>query len=311
MKIRPMDTAAPAAFVLMWSSAFIAGIVGVGAAPPFLVLFARFGLAAVALTLYAMAVGARWPRGAQLAHAVVAGLLMQVVQFAAFYTAMAEHVSAAVISLVQGLNPVVIALFAGRVLGETVTVRQWLGFGIGGIGVGLAVMDQSAFSVAGVLLCLVGLLGLSLGTVYQKRFTPTIDSRSSTAIHVLASAPVAGLMALVGNDFHVADWGRFGGALVWMVLINSMGAFLLLNAMLRRWDTTRVGKLFFVTPAVTAIMAWLLIDQPLRPLTIAGLAVGVVGMVLASRRTRASARAAAAGETTDGADRRAEPVAAR
>ncbi|WP_024801539.1 DMT family transporter [Nocardia sp. BMG51109] len=284
MKTRLRDTVAPAAFIVMWSSAFIAGIVGVGAAPPFLVLFVRFGLAGVALTLYAVVVRARWPRGAQLVHATVAGLLMQAVQFGAFYTAMAEHVSAAVISLVQGLNPVVIALFAGRVLGENVTVRQWLGFGLGGIGVGLAVVDQSAFSLAGLVLCLVGLLGLSLGTVYQKRFTPTIDTRSSTAVHALASAPVAGLLALVGNDFHIADPARFAGAMVWIVVVNSMGAFLLLNAMLRRWDTTRVGRLFFATPAVTALMAWLLIDQPLRPLTIAGLGIGVVGMVLAARR---------------------------
>ncbi|WP_280272229.1 DMT family transporter [Nocardia wallacei] len=284
MQNRLMDTAAPAAFVVMWSSAFIAGIIGVGAAPPFLVLFVRFGAAAVALALYARFVGARWPRGRQLGHAIVAGLLMQLIQFGAFYTAMADHVSAAVISLVQGLNPVVIALFAGRVLGETVTARQWLGFGIGGVGVALAVADQSAFSLAGLLLCVGGLLGLSLGTVYQKRFTPTIDSRSSTAVHVLASVPVAGLIAVLHNDFHINDPGRFAGAMVWMVLINSMGAFLLLNAMLRRWDTTRVGKLFFATPAVTAVMAWLLIGQPLRPLTIAGLAVGVLGMVLASRR---------------------------
>ncbi|MBB5913942.1 drug/metabolite transporter (DMT)-like permease [Nocardia transvalensis] len=300
-----MDTVAPTAFVLMWSSAFIVGIVGVGAAPPFLVLFARFGLAGVALTLYALAVGARWPRGAQLGHAIVAGLLMQLVQFSAFYTAMADHVSAAVISLVQGLNPVVIALFAGRVLGEKVSVRQWLGFGIGGVGVGLAVADQSAFSLAGVLLCVVGLLGLSLGTVYQKRFTPAIDSRSSTAVHVLASAPIVGLLAVVHKDFHVSDPASLAIVLVWMVLINSMGAFLLLNAMLRRWDTTRVGKLFFATPAVTALMAWLIIGQSLRPLTIAGLAVGVLGMILASRRTRGDHRdddralelAASSGET--------------
>ncbi len=298
MQNRLMDTAAPAAFVVMWSSAFIAGIIGVGAAPPFLVLFVRFAAAAVALALYARFVSARWPRGAQWGHAIVAGLLMQLIQFGAFYTAMAEHVSAAVISLVQGLNPVVIALFAGRVLGETVTPRQWLGFGIGGVGVGLAVADQSAFSLAGLLLCVGGLLGLSLGTVYQKRFTPDIDSRSSTAVHVLASAPVAGLIALTHNDFHVADPGRFAGAMVWMVLINSMGAFLLLNAMLRRWDTTRVGRLFFATPAVTAVMAWLLIAQPLRPLTIAGLGVGVLGMVLASRRAgRKDSRGAAENDT--------------
>ncbi|MQY27156.1 DMT family transporter [Nocardia aurantia] len=285
MHTRALTVAAPTAFVLMWSSAFIAGVVGVGAAPPMLLLFGRFGLAGLALAAYAVVAHAEWPRGRQLAHAIVAGLLMQIVQFGAFYTAMAEHVSAAVVSLVQGLNPVVIALFAGRVLGERVSRRQWLGFAVGGVGVALAVADQSALSMAGLLLCVVGLLGLSLGTVYQKRFTPEIDSRSATAVHALASAPVAGLLALAHHDFHVADPARFAGALAWMVLVNAMGAFLLLNAMLRRWDTTRVGRLFFATPAVTALLAWLVVGQPLHPLTVAGLAVGVVGLVLAARRT--------------------------
>ncbi|MGV9674265.1 DMT family transporter [Nocardia sp. NPDC003482] len=287
MHARMLDVVAPTAFVLMWSSAFIAGIIGVGAAPPLLVLLVRFTLAAIALTLYALAVRARWPRGAELGHVIVAGLLMQFVQFAAFYTAMAEHVSAAVISLVQGLNPVVIAVFAGRVLGETVTPRQWLGFGVGGVGVGLAVADQSRLSVSGLVLCVVGLLGLSVATVYQKRFTPAVDSRSATALHVAVSAPVVGLLALAHNDIRVYDAGKLAESLVWMVLVNSMGAFLLLNALLRRWDTTRVGKLFFATPAVTAVLAWVIIDQPLRPLTVAGLAVGVLGMVLAAQRARA------------------------
>ncbi|MFF0489020.1 DMT family transporter [Nocardia sp. NPDC004068] len=287
MHARMLDVVAPTAFVLMWSSAFIAGIIGVGAAPPLLVLLVRFTLAAIALTLYALAVRARWPRGAELGHVIVAGLLMQLVQFAAFYTAMAEHVSAAVISLVQGLNPVVIAVFAGRVLGETVTPRQWLGFGVGGVGVGLAVADQSRLSVSGLVLCVVGLLGLSVATVYQKRFTPAVDSRAATALHVAVSAPVVGLLAVAHNDIRVYDTGKLAESLVWMVLVNSMGAFLLLNALLRRWDTTRVGKLFFATPAVTAVLAWLIIDQPLRPLTVAGLAVGVLGMVLAAQRARA------------------------
>ncbi|AHH22279.1 EamA-like transporter protein [Nocardia nova SH22a] len=298
MRNRVLEAAAPVAFVVMWSSAFIAGIIGVGAAPPMLVLFARFALAGLALTLYAVAVRAKWPRGRELFHVVVAGLLMQMVQFGAFYTAMSDHVSAAVISLVQGLNPVVIALFAGTVLGETVTPRQWAGFGIGGVGVGLAVVDQSHFSATGLVLCVVGLLGLSLGTVYQKRLVPDVDSRTNTAVHVLASAPVAGLFALAQGDNHITDPLRFTGSLIWMVLINAVACFLLLNAMLRRWDATRVGRLFFATPAVTAVMAWLLIAQPLRPLTIAGLGVGVLGMVLAARggATAAARRSGRDGE---------------
>jgi drug/metabolite transporter (DMT)-like permease len=270
-------------FVVLWSSAFIAGVVGVGAAPPMMVLFARFGIAGVLLVLYAKLIGAEWPHRGELKHVVIAGLLMQIVQFGAFYTAMSLHVSAAIIALVQGLNPVVIALLAGFV-GETVTARQWFGFGIGGVGVTLAVLDQSRLSLIGLLLCAVGLLGLSVGTIYQKRFVPRVDSRAATAIHVLASAPVAGVLAWASGQLQVWEPARFAAALTWMVLVNSMVAFLLLNAMLRRWEATRVGKLFFATPAVTAILAWLFVDQPLRPLVAVGLGVGLIGMVFAARR---------------------------
>ncbi|MFF0634112.1 DMT family transporter [Nocardia sp. NPDC004151] len=287
MENRLLDVAGPPALILMWSSAFIAGIIGVGAAPPMLVLFARFGIAGALLIVFALLTRAVWPRGRVLAHTLVAGLLMQMVQFGAFYTAMHEHVTAAVISLVQGLSPVVIAVFAGA-LGESVSARQWLGFGVGGLGVGLAVTDQSSFSLPGLLLCVVGLLGLSLGTVYQKRFTPEIDPRTGTALHIAVSAPFAGAMAWAGGDFHIAGPARFAGSMVWMVLVNSIGAFLLLNTMLQRWDTTRVSRFFFAIPAVTAVMAWLVIGQPLRPLTIAGLAVGLLGLVLASRRAAAA-----------------------
>ncbi|WP_245673103.1 DMT family transporter [Nocardia lijiangensis] len=282
-----MLLAAQPLFVLMWSSAFIAGIIGVGAAPPLFVLFVRYVVAGLLLSLYARAVGAVWPRGTQLRHVVIAGLLMQIVQFGAFYTAMSEHVPAAVIALVQGLNPVVIALCSG-LIGETVSAGQWFGFGIGGVGVAMAVIDQSHFSLVGLILCVVGLLGLSIGTIYQKRFVPQVDSRAATAVHAVASAPVAGLLAVACGQLAVSDPARFAGSLTWMVLVNSMAAFLLLNAMLRRWDATRVGRLFFATPAVTALLAWVLIGEPLRPLTLAGLAIGLIGLVFASRRPAAA-----------------------
>ncbi|MFC9893374.1 DMT family transporter [Nocardia sp. NPDC127579] len=278
-------------FVLMWSSAFIAGIIGVGAAPPMLVLLGRYVIGGALLAGYAWAVRATWPRGQTLRHVVIAGLLMQIVQFGAFYTAMSHQVSGAVIALIQGLNPVLIAVFAGF-LGETVTARQWAGFGIGGVGVAAAVVDQSNFSVAGLLLCLLGLFGLSMGTVYQKRFAPQVDSRASTAVHALASAPIAAVLVLATQQWQIRDLPHFAAALTWIVLVNSVAAFLLLNAMLRRWDATRVGRLFFATPAVTALLAWLLVDQPLRPLTIAGLGVGVLGLVLASARPQSAGRPA-------------------
>ncbi|MBB6348788.1 drug/metabolite transporter (DMT)-like permease [Nonomuraea muscovyensis] len=274
----------PPLFVVMWSSAFVAGVIGVGAAPPLLLTFARFAFAGVLLTGIALAARSSWPRGRRLAHVAVAGVLVQAVQFGAFYTALGMHVPAAVLALVQGLNPVVVALVAGRALGERLTPRQWLGFALGAAGVGLAVADRLSFSSAGIALAVVGLLALSLGTVYQKRFAGDMDVRSGTAVQFLVSAPLVGLASLLLETPRVTDGAAFAGAVGWLVLVNSIGAFLLLNTMLRDAPASRVSTLFFLTPAVTAVMAWLLAGQSLHPLAVAGLAVGGAGVLLATRR---------------------------
>lgn len=274
----------PPLFVVMWSSAFIAGVIGVGSAPPLLLTFARFALAGLLLGGFALAVRAPWPRGRRLAHVVASGILVQAVQFSAFYSAIGLHVPAAVVALVQGLNPVLIALVAGRLLGERVSPRQWLGFGLGAAGVGLAVADRLSFSLAGVAFCVVGLLALSLGTVYQKRFAGDMDVRTGTATQFLVSAPLVGLASLVFETPRVTDWGAFSGAVGWLVLINSIGAFLLLNTMLKNAPASRVSTMFFLTPSVTAVMAWLFVGQSLHPLAVAGLVVGGTGVLLANRR---------------------------
>ncbi|WP_219466611.1 DMT family transporter [Nonomuraea rhizosphaerae] len=277
-----MTKVVPPLFVVMWSSAFIAGVIGVGSAPPLLLIFARFALAGLLLGAFALAVRAPWPRGRQLVHVIVSGILVQAVQFSAFYAAIDLRVPAAVVALVQGLNPVLIALVAGRLLGERVTPRQWLGFGLGAAGVGLAVADRLSFSPAGVLLCVAGLLALSLGTVYQKRYAGDMDVRTGTATQFLISAPLTGAASLVFETPRVTDWPAFSGAVAWLVLVNSVGAFLLLNTMLKNAPASRVSTVFFLTPPVTAVMAWLLVGQALHPLAVAGLLVGGAGVLLAN-----------------------------
>ncbi|MEU7901111.1 DMT family transporter [Nonomuraea sp. NPDC049152] len=278
-----LTAVAPAVFVVLWSSAFIAGVPGVAAAPPLLLMFARFALAGVLLAGYALITRAPWPRGRAAAHIAVTGLLIQAVQFGSFYTALGMGFPAAVVSLVQGLSPVVIVL-AMRLLGETVTRRQGLGFALGAAGVVLAVADRVSLSVWGVVLCLVGLLGLSAGTLYQKQFVPDMDVRTGTALQLLVSAPAVGLVCVAFETPRVSDWAAFGASVAWMVLVNSIAAFILLNKMLLRSSASRVSTVFFLTPSVTAVLAWLLIGQSLHPLAIAGLVLGGAGVLLANHR---------------------------
>ena len=100
-------------FVVLWSSAFIAGSVGLRSAPPLLLTLLRFAAAGVLLALAAGLTRAPWPRGRQLGHVIVAGLLLQAVQFGGFYWAMALGLPAALTALVQGMTPVLTALRPG------------------------------------------------------------------------------------------------------------------------------------------------------------------------------------------------------
>lgn len=274
---------APALFVILWSSAFIAGVIGVGAAPPLLLVSTRFACAGVLMAAFAAAAHASWPRGRDLLHVVVAGLLIQAVQFGALYMALGQGLPGGIVALVQGINPLVIAALAARVLDESISVRQWVGFGIGGIGVLVAISGVLRASWVAIVLCVIGLAAFSIGTVYQKRFVTKVDLRTATAVQFLISAPVVGLACIAVETPRVVAWAPFLAALGWMTLVNSVGVFALLYAMLRRSPASRVGSLFFLTPSVTALMCWVVVGQRPYAAEVIGLAIAGAGVLLAQR----------------------------
>jgi drug/metabolite transporter (DMT)-like permease len=284
------------AFVILWSSAFIAGSFGLRSAPPLLLTLIRLAAAGVILALVAWATGAPWPRGRQLLHVIVAGVLLQAVQFGGFYWAMALGLPAALTALVQGLTPVLTATLAWLLFSERTRPVQRLGFGLGVAGVVLAVagrLDIHHDVALALAPALVGLAGASLGMLYQQRFCASMDLRTGTATQMLASVPVLGVATLAIEHPHLSRPLPLAGALAWLVLVNSIGTFTLMYAMLRHRSASQVSSLFFLTPAVTAILAYVFLGQALGWLTIAGLMVSGAGVILAARGPR---RAAADGE---------------
>jgi drug/metabolite transporter (DMT)-like permease len=299
-------------FVLLWSSAFIAGSVGLRSAPPLLLTLIRFAAAGAILAVAALVTRAPWPRGRELLHVVVAGLLLQAVQFGGFYWAMALGLGAALTALVQGLTPIVTATAAWLLLGERTRPGQRLGFGLGAAGVVLAVagrIDLHTSAAVALLPAVVGLAGAGLGLLYQQRFCAGMDLRSGTATQLLASVPVLGVATLAIEHPRVSHPLPLAGALAWLVVVNSIGTFTLMYAMLRRRSASEVSSLFFLTPAVTAILAYLCLGQALGWLTIAGLLVSGAGVLLATRRPRNPAAAGGPQDKT-GADPGPRPAPA-
>jgi drug/metabolite transporter (DMT)-like permease len=274
--------------VLTWSSGYVVGVIGVRAAGPFTLTFYRFALAALVLAVVAVVTSAPWPRNRRaLLHMVVAGLLIQAIQFTGVYSGLKQGVPAGVSALIIGTTPLFTALGAGPFLGERVSRRQWVGAAMGVLGVVLAVANRLSFTggyTIGVLFTVMGLFGITAGTLYQKKYCAGMDLRSGGAIQLAVAALV--MAALTGGfeRFGVGLTPGFLGSLLWLSVVNSIGAASLLYFMIARGEASRVSSFFYLVPSVTAVMAASTIGQRLSVLAVMGFVVAGVGVFLSTHR---------------------------
>lgn len=282
---------APFAFVLLWSSSFIAARAGLRHLTPLLFVSVRLVISSAILLLAMLALRRSWGvmRG-RWYHCAIAGVLTNTVILQTAHYAMV-HSGAAQIALVQTLNPLLTALLAWPLLGERLRALQWLGLLLGAAGVvlivGLAAM-QSPVQLHGLLLTAGGVVGLCGGTLYFGRFCRGTPLLEGTAVQLLA-ATVAALVATGIFEAPHADWTTGAiAATLWNAVAVSLGGMALYYFMLARGTAARATANFYLVPGTAALMAWLLLGERLTILTIAGLVVSSTGCWLVSRRTSRS-----------------------
>jgi drug/metabolite transporter (DMT)-like permease len=218
----------PALFVVLWSTGFIGARLGLPHAEPLTFLALRYGLAAGLLVLVALATRAPWPkRAAEIGHYAVAGLLVHGVYLGGVFVGISLDVEAGVSALIVGLQPLLTAALAGLLLGERVTARQWMGLGVGLLGVGLVLsvkLGEGAGSALGSLACVAALLGITAGTLYQKRFCAGMDLRTGSVVQFVAAGIVTAPLAFFLETMKIEWTGEFVFALLWLVVVLSLGA---------------------------------------------------------------------------------------
>jgi drug/metabolite transporter (DMT)-like permease len=286
--MRPLPSLLPFLFVFLWSTGFIGAKFGLPYAEPLTFLLARYVLVLTLMTSFAVATRAPWPSdGRQVFHIGVSGLLVHALYLGGVFMAIKQGLPAGVTALVVGMQPLLTACGAGFLLGEKVSPRQWLGLVLGFAGVSLVVANKLGdLPLAAMLLpAFAALLGITLGTLYQKRFCPRFDLRSGSVIQFLPTAVVTAVVAW-NTESMVIDWTpQFVFALLWLVLVLSFGAISLLNVLIRSGSAVNVASLFYLTPPSTAVIAWLVFGETLGGLALAGMVLAVGGVYLARART--------------------------
>ncbi len=276
-----------ALFVLLWSTGFIGAKLGLPYAEPLTFLALRMALVATLLLVVAIVTRAPWPvsrRG--WIDVIVAGLLVQCGYLGGVFTAIYHGMHAGVAALIVGLQPLLTAVGAAFFLGERSTRMQWVGLALGFVGVALVVSNGLAsegVTTTSLALATLALLCITAGTIYQKRYGGAMDFRTGGVIQYTSTGIVLFALAAMTESMHVTWSGPFIFALTWLVLVLSIGAISLLFILIKRGKATAVSSLFYLTPPVTAIMAYLLFGEALTPVALLGMAIAVVGVALVNR----------------------------
>ena len=278
---------APALFVFLWSTGFVATKYVLIGAQPLTYLTLRMAITVGVMVLIVAVMRPTWPNRRDVGHSFVAGLLVHGFYLGGTAVAISHSVPAGLSALIPGLQPILTSTLANRWLGERVTPLQWTGLLLGLAGTLLVLHSRTMSDDVGWgwLGTGVALVSITLGTLYQKRYCAKIDWRAGNLIQFVSAGLLFALGAALFETNHSINWSlQFTMALTWLVLMLSIGSISVLYWLIRQSAATQVASLFYLVPAVTAIMAFVLFDERLDALSIAGMAICAGAVLLVNRQ---------------------------
>lgn len=278
---------APPLFVLIWATGFIVARFVAPYAEPLTFLLVRYILATLVLVLIIVVARAPWPRKPRdWFNSAIAGILLHGFYLGGVFWSVKHGLPAGISALVAGLQPLATGLLAGPLLGERVSPRRWAGIGIGFLGAALVVapkLGQGGVPPVALGICLLGMLSITFGTIWQKRTGSALDLRVNAAIQYMGAAAVTLPMVLLTEQGQMDLAWPLLGALAWAVLGLSIGAIGLLLFLIRQGAVVGVATLLYLVPPVAALMAFALFGETLSLVQLAGMGLAALGVAVASR----------------------------
>jgi drug/metabolite transporter (DMT)-like permease len=271
----------PAVFVLIWSTGFIVARYAMPHSPPMTFLMGRYLCSVLVFLLWISWAKVAWPQGrAQWGHLAITGMLMHGGYLGGVWMAVRHGMGSGLSALLVGLQPVLTAVWVSA-HGERISRRQWAGLALGFAGLVLVVwrkvMDSHEVSPLTLSMAVLALLSITAGTLYQKRHVQACDVRTANCVQLMAAGLLSLPLACMETDpvvWHPDLWG----AMAWSVLGLTLGGSSLFYVLIQRGAAASVASLMYLVPPTTAVMAWVLFNEPLTPLTLLGMALTALGV---------------------------------
>ncbi|WP_439615057.1 DMT family transporter [Shinella sp.] len=275
-----------AALVVSWSAGFIGVRFAHDHAPIFLILLWRSLVSGLVLLPFALMMGPKI-RGKDIALHMLLGALAMAGYLSGFALAISFGVPTGLVALITDMLPLAVAFLSWPILGQALTIRQWIGSFIGLAGVVIASgwsLDIGNVPLWAYGLPVLGTLSLALATLLQKRSASSdMPVYQSLCIQCLSAAAIFAVLAWhEGGVLPVLDVGFIGGIL-WLVFIATFAAWSLYYLALQKSSPARVTAILYLSPPVTMIWAWLMFGEPLSWAMAVGLVVSLVGILIVAK----------------------------
>ncbi|MEZ5340719.1 MAG: EamA family transporter [Acidimicrobiales bacterium] len=279
---------APWIFVVLWSTGFVAARYATEDNGPLAFLTLRMIGAAVVLAIASRAIGRVRITRRQIATSAIAGVGINALYLGGVFVAIDQGMSSALSALISGLHPVVTAVLASLFFGEQLRPRQWLGVGLGLAGViwftlSRTVGAETSLPTIALLAMAASLAGMVGGTLVQRRFNSGVPLLAGTSSQYVASAGLLGVAALTVERQPVVVTTTFSLAIIYAIVVLSVGAILLMLWLLQQGAAAHVSSLFFLAPGLSAIEAAVLFSERIDAPSVAALALSALGVVFVMR----------------------------
>jgi drug/metabolite transporter (DMT)-like permease len=283
--------AMPVVFVLIWSTGFIVARYGMPLSPPMKFLATRYALSILCFLPWIIVAKVPWPQSrAQWRHLAITGIFMHACYLGGVWAAVRAGMGAGLTALMVGLQPVLTAFWLSSrsdpAHGSQITKRQWAGLLLGLVG--LVMVVSRKFSAGGevtwlnMTLIIGALLGITIGTLYQKRFVEPCDVRTANVVQL--GAALLATLPLAWAEPEPMQWNaQLAGAMAWSVLALTLGGSSLLYLLIQRGAAASVTSLMYLVPPCTALLAWLLFAESITAIIIVGTLLTAVGVALVVR----------------------------
>ena len=279
----------PFIFIILWSSAFVTTKPIIDNSDPFAALAFRFFFVAIGFFLFATLTKQKiLTNNKDLLQSILSGVLFHGVYLGGVFYSVSIGMPTSIAALIVTLQPILTNALAGKFLGESVSLKQWVGVTLGFFGAALVLgLDiGTSLPIIGVIASFIALLAITTSTLWQKKIGNNLPLSVSNMYQAIGGCLFHIIIIIIFTDPYVNFTSTFLIAMSHQIFLVSFGAFTILMFLIKNNSASKTVSIFFLIPPTTAVMAWLFLNEVLTNLDLIGFAIATLGVYIATRKNK-------------------------